>query len=92
LFSSRQENEKLSIFGERSLRRAVSEYVEHFHAERNHQGKGDILPFPRDTTLREGGTAFLLDLQGHRSSTGSPKSHPQIDRSGKHIFARPDEP
>jgi hypothetical protein len=28
------------LFGERSLRRAMSEYVEHFHAERNHQGKG----------------------------------------------------
>src|SRR6266478_5992046 len=28
-----------TIFGERSLRRALSEYVEHFHAERNHQGR-----------------------------------------------------
>jgi putative transposase len=43
---------KVILFGERSLRRAVSEYVEHFHAERNHQGKGDILPFPRDTDIR----------------------------------------
>ena len=31
---------KVVLFGERSLRRALSEYVEHFHAERNHQGKG----------------------------------------------------
>src|SRR6476660_4795842 len=31
----------------RSLRRALSEYVEHFHAERNHQGKGNVLLFPR---------------------------------------------
>jgi hypothetical protein len=30
-----------TIFGERSLRRALSEYVEHFHAERNHQGALD---------------------------------------------------
>ncbi len=30
-----------TIFGERSLRRALSEYVEHFHAERNHQGPLD---------------------------------------------------
>ena len=36
------------LFGERSLRRALSEYVEHFHAERNHQGKGNVLLFPRD--------------------------------------------
>ena len=40
------------LFGERSLRRALSEYVEHFHAERNHQGKGNILLFPRDTDRR----------------------------------------
>jgi putative transposase len=43
------------LFGERSLRRALSEYVEHFHAERNHQGKGNVLLFPRDTDIcREG--------------------------------------
>ena len=28
---------KVILFGERSLRRALSEYVEHFHAERNHR-------------------------------------------------------
>jgi putative transposase len=33
----------------RSLRRALSEYVEHYHAERNHQGKGNVLLFPYDT-------------------------------------------
>ena len=42
---------KVILFGERSLRRAVSEYVEHFHAERNHQGKGNVLLFPRDTEI-----------------------------------------
>ena len=46
---------KLVLFGERSLRRALSEYVEHFQAERNHQGKGNVLLFPRDTDIcREG--------------------------------------
>ena len=38
---------KLILFGERSLRRALSEYVQHYHAERNHQGKGNVLLFPR---------------------------------------------
>jgi hypothetical protein len=33
--------------GERSLRRALSDYVERFHAERNHQVKGNVLLFPR---------------------------------------------
>ena len=28
-------------FGESSLRRAVAEYVEHYHAERAHQGLGN---------------------------------------------------
>jgi putative transposase len=32
---------KVILFGERSLRRALSDYVDHFHAERNHQGKGE---------------------------------------------------
>jgi putative transposase len=31
------------LFGERSLRRAMKEYVEHYHTERNHQGKGNVL-------------------------------------------------
>jgi putative transposase len=38
---------KLVLFGEASLRRALNEYTEHHHAERNHQGKGNLLLFPR---------------------------------------------
>ena len=30
---------KLILFGETSLRRVVSEYLQHYHQERNHQGK-----------------------------------------------------
>jgi transposase InsO family protein len=44
---------KLILFGEASLRRALGEFVEHFHTERNHQGKGNILLFPSNET-REG--------------------------------------
>jgi putative transposase len=32
-----------------SLRRALREYVAHYHAERNHQGKGNVLLFPTAT-------------------------------------------
>src|SRR6266849_5742473 len=46
---------KVVLFGERSLRRALSEYVEHFHAERNHQGKGNVLLFSRNTDNRGDG-------------------------------------
>ena len=40
---------KVILLGERSLRRALNEFVEHYHAERNHQGKGNVVLFPRDT-------------------------------------------
>ena len=40
---------KVILFGAHSLRRALGEYVEHYHAERNHQGKGNVLLFARDT-------------------------------------------
>ena len=41
---------KLILFGETSLRRVVSEYLEHYHRERNHQGKGNVLLFPASTS------------------------------------------
>ena len=37
---------KLILFSEASLRRVLREYVTHFHEERNHQGKGNVLLFP----------------------------------------------
>ena len=43
---------KVILIGERSLRRALNEYVEHYHAERNHQGKGNVLLFPWGTNTR----------------------------------------
>src|SRR5471032_1710935 len=46
---------KLILFGEPSLRRALSEDVEHYHAERNHQGKSNVVLFTRLTEMRRGG-------------------------------------
>jgi len=37
---------RLILFEEASLRHALTEYAEHFHHERNHQGKGNVLLFP----------------------------------------------
>jgi putative transposase len=37
---------RLILFGEASLHHALTQYVEHFHHERNHQGKGNVLLFP----------------------------------------------
>jgi transposase InsO family protein len=38
--------DRMIFFGRRSLERAVTEYVEHYHAERNHQGLGNELIEP----------------------------------------------
>ena len=37
---------KLILLGEMSLARALTEFVAHYHSERNHQGKGNVLLFP----------------------------------------------
>jgi transposase InsO family protein len=55
---------KLILFGERSLRRALSEYVSHFHAERNHQGRGNVLLFPQDAPKRAAGRVQCRERLG----------------------------
>jgi hypothetical protein len=35
------------FLGQASLRRAISEFVVHYHTERNHQGLGNLLIRPR---------------------------------------------
>src|SRR5208283_4715559 len=44
------------LFGEKALRHAIGEYVEHYHKEHNHQGRGNelILPFSRSGQMRDG--------------------------------------
>jgi putative transposase len=37
---------RMILFGKASLRHTLTQYVEHFHHERNHQGKGNVLLFP----------------------------------------------
>jgi putative transposase len=41
---------KLILFGERSLKRALHHYEIHYHEERNHQGKDNLLLFPPQRT------------------------------------------
>ena len=40
--------------GEPALRTALSAYVDHFHSERNHQGRDNLLLFPQDEARRTG--------------------------------------
>jgi hypothetical protein len=37
---------QLILFGERSLRHVLREYLAHHHHERNHQGLDNLIPFP----------------------------------------------
>ena len=37
---------RMILFGERSLRHVLSEYLVHHHTERPHQGKGNVILFP----------------------------------------------
>lgn len=46
---------RLILFGEASLRRALTEFLEHYHAERNHQGKGNVLLFASIETSQVSG-------------------------------------
>ena len=49
----------LILFGEGSLRRALTQFQEHYHSERNHQGKGNVLLFPRaDELLKSSGSSI----------------------------------
>jgi putative transposase len=55
---------KVILFGERFLRRALSEYLEYYHAERNHQGKDNVLLFPRGTSVRGTGPVQCRERLG----------------------------
>jgi putative transposase len=55
---------KIILFGEHSLRRALCEYVEHYHAERNHQGRDNVLLFPRNTDIHREGAVQCRERLG----------------------------
>jgi transposase InsO family protein len=44
----------LILFSEKSLRHVVTEYLAHYHAERNHQGIENVIPFPDTRSDRSG--------------------------------------
>jgi putative transposase len=47
---------RLILFGERALQHALTEYVAHFHQERPHQGRGNVvlIPAPRQAEIWPG--------------------------------------
>jgi hypothetical protein len=42
------------LFGEADLRHALTEHLDHYHEERNHQGQGNVLLFPSGRPVEEG--------------------------------------
>ena len=52
---------KLILFGESSLRRALTNFCEHYDAERPHQGKGNVLLFPTQDQPQTGAKRVLCN-------------------------------
>jgi len=46
--------DRMIFVGQKSLRRAVAEYMEHYHSERNHQGLENRLIVPRAMEAKDG--------------------------------------
>jgi putative transposase len=48
--------DRLILFGEEALRRALANFCEHYHVERPHQGKGNVIlfPLPDENAVRDG--------------------------------------
>ena len=54
------------LFGEPALRRCLGSYLAHYHAERNHQGKANVILFPsvEDSGPPEGSIVCREQLGG----------------------------
>jgi transposase InsO family protein len=55
---------RMILVGEGSLRRAVREFVVHYHEERNHQGLGNVLIFPARVQTRHDGRIVCRERLG----------------------------
>jgi len=60
----RESLSKLILFGEASLRRVLAEFETHYHRERNHQGKGNVILFPSGGTAARDGPVHRRERLG----------------------------
>ena len=72
--------DRLILFGEAGLRKAVQNFILHYHAERNHQGKGNQLLFPGAAEFPEQGTVSLSGAIRWAPQVLSPTSGMRIGR------------
>ncbi len=56
--------DRMILFGEASLRRALSEYIAHYHTERNHQGVGNRSLEPLDASGLANEPIYRLERLG----------------------------
>jgi transposase InsO family protein len=56
--------DRMVLFGERSLRRAISEYAAHYHRERNHQGLNNRLIEPETAVSSDHGPVKCRERLG----------------------------
>ena len=56
--------EQFVLFGEDSLRHVIQQYLAHYHAERNHQGIENLIPFPDARLSREKGPVAKAERLG----------------------------
>ena len=56
--------DRMIFFGQRSLERALKEFVAHYHTERNHQGLGNRIIDPDDEVGRDAGDVRCRERLG----------------------------
>jgi putative transposase len=74
--------------GERHLRTAVAEFMEHYHAERNHQGLGNVIPFPSNASPAVGGPICRRERLGGLLKFYCERSREAADRIAGHNGVR----
>ncbi len=55
---------RMVFFSEEGLRRALSQYINHYHQERNHQGLDNVIPFPKREHASEQGEVECQERPG----------------------------
>jgi hypothetical protein len=75
---------QMILFGERSLRHVLGEYVTHFHEECSHQGKGNVILCP--TSQENPGSDAPIECRerlGGCLNTTTVRPHEDFDRTPK---------